>query len=139
MNALQRTIGIATIAAIALTGGPASPRTGPQAAGGPDASAAPLAARWLGWNLLSRAGISMQVPAGWGRGFGLWPEGLTILEAGTGNVGLGVIRAPVDEPDLGSAVDAILALPELAGRRPDVRVEVMHGTHRAILLRGGDV
>jgi hypothetical protein len=96
---------------------------------------------WPGFRLLSNAeaGISIQVPIGWGRDVG-HPDGFTrALAAGTGNAGLTVL-APRDNAnfpngmDLESTVVAALGDPGWAAWEPYTRTDVAHGSHRAVRL-----
>jgi hypothetical protein len=124
----------AVVAAIAVAGGLVGLRLTLPSTGAPDASSASIEAIWPGFRLLSSeaAGISIQVPESWNREVAFWPDDAEILEEGTGNAGLSVIRAPLDEPDLKSAVDAILV--GLGNRPLSTRIEITHGTHRAVRM-----
>jgi hypothetical protein len=80
------------------------------------------------------AGLSIQVPSGWGREVGGPRSFAQLLDAGSGNTGLAVFAAPPESPGLEDAVDAVMADPYFADWQPFGRVDLMHGTHRAVRL-----
>jgi hypothetical protein len=111
-------------------GGVASPATSAM-----PAPPAMFEALWPGFRLLSNAeaGVSIQVPERWGRGVVVPPGFDMLLQEGTGNAGLNVLT-PRAALDLEATVALSIAVPGVAGRRPYTRIDVMHGTHRAVRL-----
>lgn len=122
---------LAALAGVTLVAGAQQTRRSPI----PDRPAV-CESMWPGFMLLSSdaAGVSIQVPSGWGRSTSS-PRGFTkIMEGGTGNVGLGVLLPPGTASDVEAAAIAVMDDPELAEWQPYVRTDFMHGTHRAVRL-----